>query len=142
MTGGGSGTAVPAGSGSTPPWVLVLAGALVVGTLVLCGLLIRLIRLRSQGAEVVVPGRAPVVLTAYTTTIGRAAGNGIQLDDPEVSARHAEIHFSGGEFRIRDLGSRNGVRVNGQKVLDHTLRNGDEMVVGATTLRFSAERPS
>ena len=44
-------------------------------------------------------------------TLGRDQTNSIQLSDPEVSRRHAELHFRDDEFIILDLGSSNGISV-------------------------------
>jgi pSer/pThr/pTyr-binding forkhead associated (FHA) protein len=98
-----------------------------------------MLRIRSLGATLEIAGGAPVELLAASITLGRAAGNVIRLDDPEVSARHAMILFSGDGFRIHDLGSRNGTRVNGDSVTERRLESGDEIVLGGTTLRFEAE---
>jgi phage tail-like protein len=54
-----------------------------------------------------------------TTTIGRQAGNDIQLDQPQVSRRHASIECSPTECHITDLGSSNGTRVDGQLLTPH-----------------------
>ncbi|MDO8461325.1 MAG: FHA domain-containing protein, partial [Deltaproteobacteria bacterium] len=51
-----------------------------------------------------------------TTTIGRSTENVIVLDDSSVSRLHAEVEVSGERFTIRDAGSRNGVKVGGQKI--------------------------
>ena len=65
---------------------------------------------------------------------------GLVLVDPAVSARHCavEVHGDGG-FRVADLGSRNGTFVNGEKVGERTLADGDKIFVGETVLRFSLQ---
>jgi nitrite reductase (NADH) large subunit len=66
--------------------------------------------------------------------IGRE-GDGLRLDDPGVSRRHALIEPDGDGVRLTDLGSRNGTFVNGAPVHGATpLRGGDRIVVGNTLL--------
>jgi transcriptional regulator of acetoin/glycerol metabolism len=48
--------------------------------------------------------------------IGRTSFAGIPLDDERMSGRHAHIHFEGGQFKISDLGSRNGTFVDGSRI--------------------------
>jgi two-component system, cell cycle response regulator len=66
--------------------------------------------------------------------IGRAATADIVLDDDGVSRFHAVITQEAEKFRVEDLGSKNGVIVNGFKVSDHVLEEGDRIQLGATTL--------
>ena len=70
-------------------------------------------------------------------TIGREAGNGIQLHDTEVSRRHAEIRRTGETFTLTDLASSNGTFVNGQAVSSHELANGDELQLGGTVMLYT-----
>jgi two-component system cell cycle response regulator len=63
---------------------------------------------------------------------------GLVLVDPAVSARHCSVEADGaGGFRVLDLGSRNGTFVNGEKVAERSLLEGDKIFVGETVLRFS-----
>jgi len=66
---------------------------------------------------------------------------GLVLADPAVSARHCavELEAENGAFRVADLGSRNGTYVNGEKVAERTLVEGDKIFVGETVLRFSLQ---
>ncbi len=65
---------------------------------------------------------------------------GLVLADPAISARHCEVELEGdGSFRVSDLGSRNGTYVNGEKVAERTLAEGDKIFVGETVLRFSLQ---
>lgn len=75
-------------------------------------------------------------LTPLVTRLGRARGNDIVIEDPYVSAYHAEIRKVGGQFVLFDLQSTNGTYVNGQRVSQHWLRPGDEIRIGQVTLRF------
>lgn len=76
------------------------------------------------------------VLASSVTTIGRHADSDIALDDITVSRRHSEIHFSGGDYIVRDAGSLNGTYVNQQRIDVIELRQGDELQVGKFRLVF------
>lgn len=69
--------------------------------------------------------------------IGRLPECEITLDDPAVSRRHARITDDGGDYRIEDLGSTNGVRVNGESVTSSRLRDGDRVDLGGVKVTFS-----
>lgn len=65
------------------------------------------------------------------------------VDDPKVSARHCAVVFEGGFWRLRDLGSEHGTRVNGTAlVYPRALFRGDVIELGTTALRFDAEPPA
>jgi diguanylate cyclase (GGDEF)-like protein len=66
--------------------------------------------------------------------VGRATTADIVLDDDGVSRFHAVITQEAARFRVEDLGSKNGIIVNGFKVSDHVLDEGDRIQLGATTL--------
>lgn len=71
------------------------------------------------------------------TTLGREAGNTIQLHDTEVSRRHAEIRMNGSTCVLSDQESSNGTFVNGKRVASHELRSGDHVQFGRTLLLFT-----
>jgi hypothetical protein len=73
-----------------------------------------------------------------TTVIGRLPECDVTLDDPSVSRRHARIMRDGASWRIEDLGSTNGVRVNGEQVGQSELHDGDRLDFGGVKLAFSA----
>lgn len=58
-------------------------------------------------------------------TIGRSPINDLRIDDPAISATHAEIVRADDELILRDLNSTNGTKVSGQPVHRHYLRDGD-----------------
>lgn len=64
------------------------------------------------------------------STIGRDFGNQIRLPDTEVSRQHAVINAKDNMWLIKDLGSTNGVIVNGKKVEHALLKNGDSIGIG------------
>jgi DNA-binding CsgD family transcriptional regulator len=72
-------------------------------------------------------------------TLGRDARNDIVLDsDMRASRAHAEIEQRFDGWILRDLQSRNGTFANGRRITEHTLRGGDAIRVGGTTLMFCA----
>ncbi len=72
-------------------------------------------------------------------SIGREAGNFVQLDDNEVSRRHAEIRRVGESFFVGDLKSSNGTWLNSRKVERAELSNGDQIQVGRTILVYARD---
>ena len=79
-----------------------------------------------------------VALAAHNT-FGRLQDNTIQILDGNVSKHHCHIDAAGGRFILKDLGSRNGTHVNGERVRsERALSPGDEIKLGATTLVFEA----
>src|SRR5438309_6649378 len=71
------------------------------------------------------------------THIGRAAdSNDVVLDDGQVSRRHASIRRNGHDFMLVDLNSANGTSINGQRVKEHLLRNGDSFSIGRYAIEF------
>jgi hypothetical protein len=75
-------------------------------------------------------------------TIGRYETNDVVLDDKKASRRHARVLLDHGVAEIEDLGSDNGVLLNGERVDRRVLRAGDEIRIGATTLRFVDDPPA
>ena len=67
-------------------------------------------------------------------SIGRSTDNVLPLADKKSSRKHARIEKVGDEYRIHDLGSGNGTKVNGKDVNTHVLAKGDEIAVGLTTM--------
>lgn len=78
------------------------------------------------------------MLLGLGLTIGRESGCQVQIDDPRVSRRHAEIRPSGSGYRLTDLGSTNGTRVNHYAVVDHLLSDLDVIEIGGREIRFEA----
>lgn len=70
------------------------------------------------------------------TSIGRASDNLVHLLDEAVSRHHAEVVPGPRGYLLRDLGSENGIYVNGERVPEHVLRDGDVVQIGARTLVF------
>jgi transcriptional regulator with PAS, ATPase and Fis domain len=68
--------------------------------------------------------------------IGREPGAELELDVPAVSRKHAEIAWANGSYHVRDLGSRNGVIVNGRRVQGSPLEHCDEVRIGDAIFKF------
>jgi pSer/pThr/pTyr-binding forkhead associated (FHA) protein len=68
--------------------------------------------------------------------LGRDPAADVVFDDPSVSRRHAIVLPRDGGTVILDDRSLNGVRVNGQRVMAQTLRDGDAITLGAVSMRF------
>lgn len=77
-----------------------------------------------------------VTLTNRLTRIGRHSDSELQLDDVTVSRRHAEIEHTSAGYVVRDDGSLNGTYVNGERVDEAALQQGDEVQVGKFRLIF------
>lgn len=76
-----------------------------------------------------IPNGTPIPLLGSRAIIGRAPESDIRLDSPKVSARHAELIFEGQWWRIRDLHSRKGLRINGIATTDQMLWPGDKITI-------------
>jgi predicted component of type VI protein secretion system len=72
----------------------------------------------------------PFRITQKVTTMGRSRDCDIVVPDPNVSRVHAEVRHEGLEYVLVDLGSTNGIEVNGRRVLRHSLRDGDRVSLG------------
>jgi adenylate cyclase len=83
-----------------------------------------------EGGELVPTGGGdPIPLFQPVLTVGRRDSCDIPLRFPNVSGMHCELSFRDGYWHIRDLGSTNGVKVNGERVQQKPLRPGDEITI-------------
>ncbi|CAA9464677.1 MAG: Adenylate cyclase [uncultured Solirubrobacteraceae bacterium] len=90
-------------------------------------------------ARLRIDGRTTIVGSAGAV-IGRSRECDVVLDDANVSRRHAELRPSGGSWIVVDLGSTNGVKVNGRPISGpQSLRSGDTLVLGSSSLVFEVE---
>jgi HD-GYP domain-containing protein (c-di-GMP phosphodiesterase class II) len=80
-------------------------------------------------------------LTQFPVTIGRDETNTIVVEDEEVSRFHLRIKKRGRLFIAEDLESRNGTFVNGDRILNSIVQNGDKILVGSTELLFLTSEP-
>jgi hypothetical protein len=79
--------------------------------------------------------RRTIDLPATTAYVGRSSGCDIVIRDPTVSRVHARIDRTPSGWRIVDLDSTNGTRVNGCAISDSPLAPGDDLRIGAVTAR-------
>jgi len=86
-------------------------------------------------------GVRPVALTRQITHLGRSFAATLQLEDPGVSRRHAIVVQRRGGARILDDRSANGTWVNGRRVFEAELRDGDVILLGRAVLVYR-ERPA
>ena len=72
--------------------------------------------------------------------LGRSRDADVVLEDPNVSRRHAEVRPSGGSWIVRDLGSTNGVKVNGRRIKARSrCAPGDTIELGTARVTFELE---
>jgi pSer/pThr/pTyr-binding forkhead associated (FHA) protein len=94
---------------------------------------------RRAKARLVVAGRDEP-LDAKGAVLGRSRDADVVLDDPNVSRHHAEVRPSGGSWIVRDLGSTNGIKVNGRRVQGpQSLKPGDLIELGTSRVTFELE---
>jgi hypothetical protein len=77
-------------------------------------------------------------LSQQTTVIGRGENCDLRVADPGASRRHAELRRGEAWVTVRDLGSTNGTMVNGKRVEEADLDDGDEITIGETRFTFRA----
>src|SRR5919108_212173 len=77
-------------------------------------------------------------LVGKVVSLGSGPENNIRILDGTVSGKHAGVSIDDNKFEIVDLGSKNGVLVNGKKTPRRFLRNGDVITLGMTELKFES----
>jgi pSer/pThr/pTyr-binding forkhead associated (FHA) protein len=90
-----------------------------------------------QGELIPIGGGDAISLTQAVMTAGRRESCDICLRFPNISGLHCELSFRDGYWFIRDLGSTNGVKINGVRVLQRPLRPGDE--IGISGRRYTIQ---
>ena len=80
------------------------------------------------------------ILDKSRAVLGRSRDADVQIEDPNVSRRHAEVVQQGSTWWVIDVGSTNGVEVDGRRVQRAKLDDGTSFVIGETTVTFSTER--
>ena len=94
-------------------------------------------RVRPAGDRISLPDDSGSII------FGRSPKATLVVDDSRVSARHCSVTFEMGFWRVRDLGSENGTRVNGSTlVYPRALFRGDLIEFGGTQVRFDTEAPA
>jgi pSer/pThr/pTyr-binding forkhead associated (FHA) protein len=81
------------------------------------------------------------VLDGPTATLGRSKECECVINDPNISRKHAQLRRNNsGDWQVVDLGSTNGIKVNGRRVDSARLAPGDEVTLGTTTFSFDIEQ--
>jgi hypothetical protein len=78
-------------------------------------------------------------LVEERVTCGRALDNMIRLEDGTVSHHHAMFVLDGSDYKLRDLNSTNGTRVNGLRIVETKVNNGDQVRMGSVEMRFESD---
>ncbi|MCZ2343277.1 MAG: FHA domain-containing protein [Bacteroidales bacterium] len=93
------------------------------------------------GELVPLGGGDPIPLTRDLLTVGRRSSCDIRLDFHNVSGQHCEFAFQNGYWQVRDLGSTNGIKVNGERTTRKILRPGDEVSISSHryTIRYEVQ---
>jgi len=84
-------------------------------------------------------GKVAYEFAERSITIGRAPDNTIVIDDPSVSNRHAQLQLVGETYRLKDLDSTNGTKVNGVPITETALRFDDRIRFGGIEARFEPD---
>lgn len=78
-------------------------------------------------------------LTEERISVGRALDNNIRLEDGTVSHHHAMFVLESGDYKLRDLNSTNGTRINGLRIVESKLHNGDAVRFGSVEMRYESD---
>lgn len=89
----------------------------------------------SAAAWLELPDRT-IAINQPFVTLGRSIDNDIILEADDVSRHHAQIKLKGGHYVVTDLNSANGTRVNGQRITECVLQEGDELCLAAICMTF------
>ncbi len=79
------------------------------------------------------------VLSGERVVVGRSRECDVMLSDPNISRKHAELRRDGEGWVVFDLGSTNGIKVNGRRVDQAPLQPGDRITLGLTELTFELD---
>ena len=93
------------------------------------------------GKLVPVGGGDAIPLVLENMTIGRRQSCDICLDFHNVSGIHAELSYRNAVWSVRDMGSTNGIKVNGERVPQRVLRPGDEIAIAGHKFTIAYELP-
>lgn len=94
-----------------------------------------------NGQLLPVGGGDPIPLLRETLTIGRLESCDIRLPLPNVSKRHCRLDYIDGFWWVHDLGSTNGIKVNGVRVPKKILRPDDTITIGKRTYTIDYDPP-
>ncbi len=95
-----------------------------------------------NGELVPVGGGDPIPLIREKLVVGRRESCDIPMRFPNISGRHCELNYRNGYWFIRDLGSTNGVKVNGTRVQEKLLHPSDKIAIGKRVYMINYELPA
>jgi len=78
-------------------------------------------------------------LPSRVTVVGRRSSCDLQVPLPAVSRKHCQISHVDGQLKIRDLGSRNGTYLNGERISEAVIKAGDSVRIGPLTFVFQVD---
>jgi pSer/pThr/pTyr-binding forkhead associated (FHA) protein len=84
-------------------------------------------------------GKTYELIEDNTIAVGRSLDNQVVLEDTTVSHHHAVFDTHNGVFLVRDMNSTNGTRVNGMRITETKLSNGDQVRFGSVEVRFESD---
>jgi hypothetical protein len=85
-------------------------------------------------------GQRTEIVGSAGAVLGRSRDCDVVLDDPNVSRHHAEVRPSGGSWIVNDLGSTNGIKLNGRRIRGpESLKRGDVIELGTSSVTFDLE---
>jgi pSer/pThr/pTyr-binding forkhead associated (FHA) protein len=90
---------------------------------------------------VALEGTAEIALAGRLTIVGRHHGCDVCLDSSRVSRRHCCLALGDDAVLVRDLGSTNGIRINGRRVVEGLLRPGDVLSIAHLQFRLAGRDP-
>lgn len=94
---------------------------------------VNLVLLKKKGSRKIFP------LPSDVTVIGRRSNCDLYIPLTSVSRRHCELNRHEGVLKIRDLGSRNGTHLNGERIDEAVIKAGDSVKVGPLTFVFQID---
>ena len=94
---------------------------------------VNLVMLKRDGSQKMFP------LPSSVTVIGRRRSCDLRIPLMSVSKKHCQVHQDSGKLKVRDLGSRNGIQINGQRVEEAEVKAGDWLQVGPLKFVFQVD---
>ena len=94
---------------------------------------VNLVMFKRDGSQKMFP------LPSGVTVIGRRRSCDLRIPLMSVSKKHCQVHQDSGKLKIRDLGSRNGIQLNDQKVEEAEIKAGDRLQVGPLKFIFQID---
>jgi hypothetical protein len=94
---------------------------------------------RNTNAFLILDGYETYPLHGHVINIGRRLGNHIVIDDPRVSRSHAQVRAVRGRYVLFDLNSTGGTFINGQRIMQHSLKPGDVISLAGYTMIYGED---